>query len=355
VPPSPANYAQRSGRAGRSGQPALVVTYCSGGSPHDQYFFRRPHRMVSGQVTPPRLDLANEDLVRAHVHSVWLAETGMSLGRSLKDLLDVGGEPPSLQLQAHVKADVDKQGARDKAKARAVSVLSTVESELNDSNWWGPTWLDDAFRTLGTHFEHACERWRSLYRAARAQADAQNKIILDASRSAKDKNEAKEAPARAEAQLDLLTATGAAIIQSDFYSYRYFASEGFLPGYSFPRLPLSAFIRPEGRPAQRRVPVAAPLPGYQRVWPAELHLPRRLPLRDQPGHPPVADAPDPVTGRTLITSSAKICALCGYLHPLPAPVIPDKCQHCSSLLGPEMKQALPAPERHHETARPHQL
>src|SRR5262249_54235828 len=30
--------------------------------------------------------------------------------------------------------------------------------------------------------------------------------------------------------------------QSDFYSYRYFASEGFLPGYSFPRLPLSAFI-----------------------------------------------------------------------------------------------------------------
>ena len=30
--------------------------------------------------------------------------------------------------------------------------------------------------------------------------------------------------------------------QSDFYSYRYFASEGWLPGYSFPRLPLSAYI-----------------------------------------------------------------------------------------------------------------
>ena len=44
------------------------------------------------------------------------------------------------------------------------------------------------------------------------------------------------------------TAGGAALersppdFQSDFYSYRYFASEGFLPGYNFPRLPISAFI-----------------------------------------------------------------------------------------------------------------
>jgi hypothetical protein len=33
---------------------------------------------------------------------------------------------------------------------------------------------------------------------------------------------------------------------SDFYSYRYLATEGFLPGYNFPRLPLYAFIPGEG-------------------------------------------------------------------------------------------------------------
>src|SRR5690606_38441740 len=48
----------------------------------------------------------------------------------------------------------------------------------------------------------------------------------------------------ADRQVGLLE-TGTSSASSDFYTYRYLATEGFLPGYNFPRLPLYAFIDQE--------------------------------------------------------------------------------------------------------------
>ncbi|MGH6847624.1 MAG: helicase-related protein [Methylocella sp.] len=102
VPPTPANYAQRSGRAGRSGQAALVVTYCAAQSPHDQYYFERPERMVNGYVRPPSLELANRDLIEAHLRAVWLAETGKELLEDIPHVLDLTLE--ALPVQQEIAA-----------------------------------------------------------------------------------------------------------------------------------------------------------------------------------------------------------------------------------------------------------
>ncbi len=160
VPPTPANYAQRSGRAGRSGQPALVFSYCSTGSPHDQYFFKRPEQMVAGAVTPPRLDLANEDLVRAHVQAIWLAETGLSLGQSLRDILEVTGDDPTLALLGSVRESIEDAGARRRVKARATRVLESTSEELRASDWYGDDWLDRVLGQVSSSFDTTCDRWR---------------------------------------------------------------------------------------------------------------------------------------------------------------------------------------------------
>lgn len=107
IPPTPANYAQRSGRAGRGGQQALVVAFCSEGSSHDQYFFRDPALMVAGAVAPPRLELANENLVRAHPHSVWLAVSGIKLTNSIVETLVIDEAHPDFPLQPDIQHQIE--------------------------------------------------------------------------------------------------------------------------------------------------------------------------------------------------------------------------------------------------------
>lgn len=324
IPPTPANYAQRSGRAGRSGQPALVFSYCTTGSPHDQYFFKRPERMVSGEVTPPRLELANEDLVRAHLHAIWLAEANLSLGTSLRDLLDVAGNEPSLEILPSVRDALRRPEPRLAAKVIADRILATFADELKEADWYTPQWTEEVFNQIERSFEDACERWRNLCRAALSQQKTQNAILMDMSRSAEERNQAERLRREAESQYKLLTETQN-ILQSDFYSYRYFASEGFLPGYNFPRLPLSAYI-PARRTRQRDEFLSRP-----RFLAITEFGPRAV-IYHEGSRYIINKAILPLAENGPPFGQLKRCNACGYLHPVTDPPGPDLCENCGASL-----------------------
>ena len=315
VPPTPANYAQRSGRAGRGGQPALVFTYCAGRSPHDQYFYREPARMVAGAVAPPRVDLRNRDLVRSHVHAIWMEGARPDLGRTLTTVLDLDGGNGRLPLpvKGALKDELRRPVHRGAARMQAGAVIAEIRSELDGTAWFHERWVDEVLDQVERSFDSACDRWRSLYRAAVRQRELHHAVIGDHSRPEAERNHSRRLRAQAENQIRLLT-EAEGIYEGDFYSYRYFATEGFLPGYNFPRLPISAYVPGRRRRRGRDEFISRPrFLAISEFGPRALiyHEGARYRVYKVNLDFPAEAVEDP---RRLATDTMKRCPACGYAH-----------------------------------------
>jgi Lhr-like helicase/very-short-patch-repair endonuclease len=333
VPPTPANYAQRSGRAGRAGQPALVITYCASQSPHDQYYFRDPVRMVHGQVNAPTLDLANLELIKSHMHAIWLAETGKKLGNSVRDLLDMN-QPETLPVTQEMTADLDKPEAKRHAHQRGLRVLGMLKDELTPQRapWFNGQWAETVFQRAYFEFDVALQRWRDLYRATAQAIDLNFKIENNPAASERERREAQQRHNEARKQRDLLLA-GDSAFNSDFYTYRYMASQGFLPGYNFPRLPLMAYL-----PARRghigresflsrpRFLALGEFGPYSLIYHEGSQYRVTKALLTITGQDQVSD------GARLPTEVARLCPACGYGH-FRSQRDADRCVSCGASLG----------------------
>ncbi|MGC5661723.1 DEAD/DEAH box helicase [Micromonospora sp. WMMD723] len=333
VPPTPANYAQRSGRAGRSGQPALVVTYCASGNSHDSYYFERSHLMVSGQVQAPRLDLANEDLIRSHVHAVWMAETGVRLDRSMAEVLAL--DLPRQPVRSELAAKLQRPEVATAARHSAQELLRPLHPALEESAWWSQDWVGEVIDAAFDTFDAACGRWRDLYTTADDERQAATELAADATVSRQVREDADQRYREARQRIELLLNQSDDAGQSDFYTYRYLASEGFLPGYSFPRLPLAAYV-----PGNR---------GRGNTW---LQRPRFLAVsefgpgaliyhegaRYQVTRISLPRGGDDQGSGEVVRTSARVCDACGYHHPRQVGV--DVCESCGQRLNTTWRDLL---------------
>ena len=321
IPPTPANYAQRSGRAGRGGRPALIVAFAAQGNAHDQYYFGRRHEMIAGTVTPARMDLRNQELVKAHLYSTWLATTGIALGRGMQEILDlhISGFPIRPDLAAELEGTKREQYFRQ-AVERAQKIIDRTP-EVQNAPWFSDNWVVETLRSAHEEFDHAFDRWREMYQAACNERDSARLEMDDpnARRPARDQAEERERGIRREINL-LLNQTNRQE-ESDFYPYRYLAGEGFLPGYNFPRLP---------------VRVSVPVRDSAQM----IDRPRFLGLNEfGPGNQVyhegrkyrIDSAIVPPSGIEAAFRRARLCRTCGYAHDGPD-VDLELCLNCGTTL-----------------------
>jgi len=328
VPPTPANYAQRGGRAGRNGQAALIVTYCAAQSPHDQYYFKNQDAIVAGRVRAPTIELDNQDLVESHLQAIWLAETEAELSPKIAQVVDLENDRSALRPET--RQLVQSADAQRRATAVAKHILhSEFDDRAQDLPWLGDVdaYAERVMRQAPARFNAAFDRWRALLESAERQlADAQKAFARYAATDL-ERRMAKRLTAQAQDQIQLLLA-GEDSQSSDYFTYRYLATEGFLPGYNFPRLPLTAFVNSFNRGSKSRAPIQrSRFVGISEFGPRSLiyhegraHRVNRVIIR----------AGSQEASGNLTTQAFVVCIECGCAHTVPKP---DFCRNCGTTLA----------------------
>ncbi len=216
-PPSPANFLQRAGRAGRRGEStATSLTLCKS-TPHGEAVFRNPLWPFATPLFIPRVSLQSERIVQRHVNAVALTRfLALRAGNGQGHRLTTGSffvreapEVPSL-------AERFRGWCQNSVEIEADEVSGMVVKLVRRTAFDGI----DAARLLGetaTQLDCLIDRWTEERDALLAALELVRTGASDARKS--------PASIAIERQLERLTGE---------YLLGELAAKAFLPGYGFP-------------------------------------------------------------------------------------------------------------------------
>ena len=231
VPPSPANYAQRAGRAGRRGQPALVQVFAGQGyrrGPHDQYFYRHPEEMIRGEVRAPRFLLDNEKLIRAHLHAVVLEHLApvWELPGGMQELVDIEAKP-AFPLRREIEEGLAQAIANE--RPRIIEAISrSLALEMQEFAWLDREFIEREVDGFVEALDGSLANWRKALATLVEQHEAVKSRIEFLKDPRVRKGLQRELSVLGE-RIDQLRGVG----ENPLRVRDLLESEGFVPNYAF--------------------------------------------------------------------------------------------------------------------------
>lgn len=248
VPPGPANFVQRMGRAGRATGNAFCLSVALQ-RPHDLYFYTQPMEMMAGVVQPPACFLNAPEMLKrqmaAFALDTWAREEteNISIPRNAAAIL--GNSKAAFPYRA-----IDHY--RKNREDLTANFLKLFESHLEEDSFHSlrefglsdaiPQWLAQAFETLG-------EKIKEL----KSQAGKLNYQLKKLEQSPEEFDEPEEERKQLE---DSRRVIGRLIDElRKKYPLNVLTDEGVLPNYAFPEpgvtLRSVVKVKKDGPPQER--------------------------------------------------------------------------------------------------------
>ncbi|CEK13074.1 DEAD/DEAH box helicase [Chthonomonas calidirosea] len=219
APPTPANYAQRVGRAGRRLRIGFVSTFCSGGT-HDRHAFLRPEWFVSGRFEPPRLRLDNPQIVFRHLRAYLLSRLDAQLPSLLKELLDDVQHPSRWRRETLDQLFGEVHSRRDELVEELLKVMAR-DRDMGLVGRYGREDITAVVDGFQNELIAVLERWWH-------RVEQLDREFREFSKIGSPRQDQRKADARQRAYYEITQDPERA------YTLNYLSTQQLLPAYQFP-------------------------------------------------------------------------------------------------------------------------